>query len=285
MRGPVRWPAMVRVPVIVAMWIVLMVGGCAGPTCARTYVPSGPRQVFLWDVRGANGSLTLFGTWHGAGERDVPAEAWRRLEGAEVFVAEVEVGVSRAGSIELPPGQSLAKMIPEGDFYDLVDLLGMSGERVVRLKPWAAMSMLTARAWPGPSPAMDVSLLARARARGRSVRWLETWDEQLASLDAGVGGADLSQAIHEYASMRCTLEDTYAAYRAGDDARLGGALVGEAREQLLRRRNARWLPQLEELMRSGRAAFVAVGVGHLVGEDGLVAQLAARGYEVRRVGR
>jgi uncharacterized protein YbaP (TraB family) len=145
------------------------------------------------------------------------------------------------------------------------------------------MMQLTARAWITPTPQMDKALLDRAEARGLATEFLETWDEQVAALDAAVGGPELAQAIHEYPTMRCTLADAYAAYRAGDDTRLGGALVGEARDALLARRNARWLPLLERQLASGRRAFVAIGVGHLLGEDGVLAQLTARGCEVTRV--
>ena len=49
-------------------------------------------------------------------------------------------------------------------------------------------------------------------------------------------------------------------------------------ERLLVARNRNWLPQLEALFnRSGRA-FVVVGAAHLIGPDGLIAMLKAKGY-------
>jgi len=286
--------AMRRASITISLILLLLgANGCAGPTCARSYVgPAGPARAFLWEVKGEQGTIHLLGTWHGAGEKDVPAAAWQRLDAAEVYVAEVDAATrfdnlaartALARSLELPAGQSLARMIAEADFYDLLDYLGARAEQVARLKPWVAMAMLAARAWTTPSPAIDEALLAHARARSLATEFLETWDEQVAALDAAVGGPELAQAIHEFPTMRCTLEDTYAAYRAGDDERLGGALVGDARDELLVRRNARWLPLLERQLASGRRVFVAVGVGHLLGADGLVAQLGARGFRVTRV--
>jgi uncharacterized protein len=40
---------------------------------------------------------------------------------------------------------------------------------------------------------------------------------------------------------------------------------------------------VREMQGSG-VDFVAVGAGHLLGEDGLVEQMSARGYTVERVG-
>jgi hypothetical protein len=54
-------------------------------------------------------------------------------------------------------------------------------------------------------------------------------------------------------------------------------------ERLLVERNRNWLPKLEALFsRSGRA-FVVVGAAHLVGPDGLIALLKAKGYQVEQV--
>ncbi|MBK6848879.1 MAG: TraB/GumN family protein [Proteobacteria bacterium] len=52
---------------------------------------------------------------------------------------------------------------------------------------------------------------------------------------------------------------------------------------MLRQRNLAWLPQVEALLRGSEAAFVAVGISHVLGPEGLVALLSARGYSVRRV--
>ncbi len=284
-----------RRAVLAVLLLAVLATGCAGATCARTYTaPPGPPRAFLWEVRGERGAITLIGTWHGAGAGDVPAAAWARLDAAEIYVAEVaevdEVGrfesaATRAGlarALELPAGQSLARLLAETDWYDLVDYLGVRGEQLARYKPWVAMYLLTKRAFVTPTPNIDAALRERARARGLATQFLETWAEQVAALDAAVGAPELAQAIHEDPTMRCVLEDSYAAYQAGDDARMGGALAGQARDELLVQRNARWLPMLVDQLEHGRRALVAVGVGHLVGDEGVVVQLARLGYAVTR---
>jgi uncharacterized protein YbaP (TraB family) len=52
-------------------------------------------------------------------------------------------------------------------------------------------------------------------------------------------------------------------------------------EALLAERNRRWLPQIERYL-AGGGAFVAVGLGHLLGGAGLPAMLAHAGYAVER---
>jgi len=52
---------------------------------------------------------------------------------------------------------------------------------------------------------------------------------------------------------------------------------------LLTARNRAWLPKIEQLLQSHEDPFVAVGAGHMLGEEGLPALLAERGYTVRRI--
>ena len=47
-------------------------------------------------------------------------------------------------------------------------------------------------------------------------------------------------------------------------------------------RNRAWLPRIDSMMLARTRAFIVVGTGHLVGEDGLLALLPRAGYAVRR---
>lgn len=52
---------------------------------------------------------------------------------------------------------------------------------------------------------------------------------------------------------------------------------------LLVQRNAKWMPQIETMLKGKETVFVVAGIDHFIGPDGLVAQLRARGYAVDRV--
>ena len=43
------------------------------------------------------------------------------------------------------------------------------------------------------------------------------------------------------------------------------------------------MPQIEQLLSRTQPAFVVVGAAHLVGPDGLLALLAAKGYRVEQL--
>jgi hypothetical protein len=85
--------------------------------------------------------------------------------------------------------------------------------------------------------------------------------------------------------MQCDLGRLVHAYRAGDTSTMQALLVIPRTEAtLLAPRNQKWLPLLEKQFSQG-GAFVAVGLGHLLGDSSLVAMLQRAGYTVERVTR
>jgi len=63
------------------------------------------------------------------------------------------------------------------------------------------------------------------------------------------------------------------------DRQLKAAYPGVYRH-LLADRNRNWMPQLKRLLDGGEPQLVVVGAAHLVGPDGVIALLRARGYKV-----
>jgi uncharacterized protein YbaP (TraB family) len=52
---------------------------------------------------------------------------------------------------------------------------------------------------------------------------------------------------------------------------------------LITDRNRNWLPVIEAYQRKPQTRFILVGVGHLVGPDGLIEALKKRGYTVDKL--
>ena len=270
-----------------ALALALAACGASRPACevAASYEPRG--APFLWRVqRGSGPVLWLYGTFHN-GHARVPAAARAALEAAAQFASELgdaEVDPERLRELaRLPGGKGLDALLPTSDWWDLRDALqGVIAEDALkRARPWFAMSQLTATVAPSPRPTMDVALARRARERAIPVDALETWDEQLTALDAAVKIPDLLQAIRERRTMRCSVERMLAAYAAGDLAAMSQLLGVAQSETLLAARNRKWLPRLERYL-AARGAFVAVGVSHMAGDQGLPAMLARAGYTVER---
>lgn len=57
----------------------------------------------------------------------------------------------------------------------------------------------------------------------------------------------------------------------------------QLREDLLKRRNMNWMNKIPQLIKA-QPTFIAVGVRHLPGKDGLIALLREKGYQVEPIG-
>ncbi|MGF1526346.1 MAG: TraB/GumN family protein [Candidatus Competibacterales bacterium] len=166
-------------------------------------------------------------------------------------------------------------------------------------KPWLAAMILTVsaleRAGYRGEWGIDYRLLERARASDLDIVSLETPAQQVA-LFAELPMADqralLVTALDELDRGTSRVEALVAAWRAGDEASLH-ALVNvplateypELYQKLVVARNAAMVEHVQRLVRDGRRPLVVVGAAHLVGTDGLVVALRARGYTLKSIPR
>lgn len=264
-----------------------VVVGCANkPACPVVKPAITAPQVFLWKAqRPGGGPIWLYGTIHNASEHDVPAVALAALDQSRHFVSELgdsEPDGDRASElVRLPRGPGLDAQLPADEWFELRDALRgvIREDELKRTRPWYAMARLSATVAPPPSPTMDFALARRARARGLDVRNLESWRAQLTALADTVTIADLRDALRERKTMRCSLDALRAAYVGGNLPEMERQLLIPATTKLRVDRSRGWLPAIEQLSEQG-GGFVAVGLGHLLGPDGIPALLAAKGYQV-----
>jgi uncharacterized protein YbaP (TraB family) len=268
--------------------VLLLVISCAAqkPHCDVPAKTAG--APFLWKVQKPGGPIIwLYGTIHVAGLAAVPASAIAALDGAKRFASElgdVEPEVDKVGELaRLPFGKVLDQMLPADDWYDLVDAMRgtMKEDDLRHAAPWFAMTRLTSKLAPSPKPSMDDALTDRAKDHHVPVDPLESWEAQIQALVDGVSVADLQQAIHQRTTIGCEVETLRALYDNGDATMLEPLLVVRDQATIIDARNAKWQAQLEHYAADG-GAFVAVGLGHLLGEHGLVAVFGRAGYTVER---
>ena len=255
----------------------------------------------------------LFGTIH-VGQRSfypLPPEAERALAGADHLVVELDTRADSAfvRAVALhgryPAGDDLLRRLDPDTLVRLRTALhaqGVSLASVAQLKPWLVANLLLgmglARAGYLRSEGVEQVLLAQAHQRGTRVAELESADAQLALFDS-MNDIDSERYLRETldgladGSVLRQAGRVIDAWRSGDtaaldallpDATAGGTAIADfTRRKLLGRRNTDMAAHIETLMGKGGVIFVGVGLLHLLGNNGLPALMAQRGYLVERV--
>jgi len=110
------------------------------------------------------------------------------------------------------------------------------------------------------------------------------------SLFDGMAMADqdrlLAESLKDLDTARASVLELTNAWKAGDAAAVERFVLDDVKddrltyERLLVNRNRNWLARLDALLTRKTRAFVVVGAAHLVGPDGLLAMLKAKGYKV-----
>jgi uncharacterized protein YbaP (TraB family) len=259
-----------------------------------------PAPPFLWRVEGPNGPSWLLGTMHfGVSLSELSPLIFEHFDEARVAVLEADVRQINLMELmtlaQLPDGRSLRDELGDEVWGRIQSALGTQLPMVglERMQPWFLETALMATVLP-PSQPMDMVLLQRAEQAGQTLEFLEGWRDQMDMMNAlpfEDSVEDLLRWIDEREEVEQELLDLVAAYRDGDADRIVAIMFDPEElaeranfyEQVMFRRNDNWMPTIVEAVERG-GVFVAVGLGHLLGPRGLVAQLRERGYTVDRLG-
>ncbi len=176
---------------------------------------------------------------------------------------------------------------------------GMSPAAFGDYRPWFVALVVTTSAMGArgmqPALGLDRHLMHAAARSGKPVAGLETASAQIALLAAMTGAEQrqmLADAFDALADDGAEIRRLHAAWRRGD----AGALAALTTDDMRRRhprlyrainvdRNDAWMPQLERRLAAPGLDdhLIVVGAMHLLGPDGLVERLRARGYRVERL--
>jgi uncharacterized protein len=269
----------------------------------------GESKATLWKVRGDHNSVYLLGSIHVLSKQVYPLKPAleRAFDDADQVVFEIDLTRFDQKSFSkefsrtayYPPGQSLSsKLTPE-----TIELLnrvlpsyGLSLKRVEHLRPWYLAEALSSRTLESAGftnrLGVDLYFYRKAKAAGKPMLGLETLRDQAEIFDRFNDRQNeqylLStiSGLPEYAEMIRRLVN---AWKDGD-VRLLDRLLNQDKEAdpithetLFSRRNAKWVPEIERFAHGSGNYLIIVGAGHLVGDDGVVAQLRRAGFSVQQL--
>jgi uncharacterized protein YbaP (TraB family) len=166
------------------------------------------------------------------------------------------------------------------------------------MRPWYASVMISDAAIREAGFAQDsgveVLLRAAATAASKQLRFLETVEGQLSAFTVLPDSAQVKMLTASMTDLDATSEaltQMVSAWRSGDDEALARLVIEEQLttqpeiyETLMVRRNVDWAPQLDALLRNETGVFmIAVGAGHLLGADSVLALMERLGHAPVRV--
>ena len=275
---------------------------------AQAADPSAPA---MWRLKDSNSEVYLFGTFHVL----PPSIEWTTpafdgaMKAAETTMTEADV-TSPAAQAEIgalvqqyglnPQGVTLSSVLgPErsAELAEIAGALGVPPAALEPYRPWLALISLAAVAMQQAGfqqgSGVETVVLAQAAAEKDAIAYLETASEQiqvLAGLDEEEMLANFDVSLDQFREFKALTTRMLEAWRTGDVADLEALLVEELRstspkafDDLIVRRNRNWVVKIDEIMKGEGDYFIAVGAGHLVGEDSVVDLLQERGYKVERI--
>ncbi|MDP9102515.1 MAG: TraB/GumN family protein [Pseudomonadota bacterium] len=261
----------------------------------------------LWKVQSAHATVYLFGTVHVL----KPTTVWHSPKIDAAFNAsgtlyeEIVNADDQAAAQPLimkygvDVAHPLSTKLDEAGRAKLAEVaipLGVSPAQLEPLRPWVAsvtISLLPlVRAGYDPKSGVDLKLKALAADQHKPLEGFETLEQQIhffADLPQKLETDYLLDTLDSAKKGTSELDELVDAWAAGDTPRLEKLLNADMRDKypelyriLLVQRNQAFAAKIEDLLKGQGTYFVAVGAAHLVGSDGVPADLAKDGLRVER---
>lgn len=260
----------------------------------------------IWIVRDVDSEILLFGSVHvlppGLDWGQARLDPWLKTADDLWFelpvdaATEAETGRIAAARGVLPAGASLSSMLSapaRARMARLAPSYGISLEQLDRLEPWFAEVVLAGQAYRKAAASVGAGVeqtLSRRAPPRLARRAFETPDQQIALFDEAplaVQIASLEDTLKEMERDPKAYEGLVAAWQKPDLKGLEREAIAPMRkvspvlyQRLLADRNTAWTRTLDQRLKGKGRTVVVVGIGHLIGKDGVPARLRGLGYSV-----
>ena len=304
-----RRPARLRLFPFVRIGLV----GVALALSACTTLPRETGELVFWEARppSGDGVVHLLGTVHMARTATAfdPAIS-SALDASDTVALELdpqEMGDAEMGALVAELGMLWPETLPDvvaPETWEAtqrtLQALGVPEANILPLQPWLAMTAIAVakaeqEGFRGEAGVEEQ--LKQQAGDDRPVIGLETAREQFEAL-AGLPAESQERMLLELveqplpepgaepSEVEGGIGQLIDAWEKGDldTLEILVAVRDEAvRDALYLRRNHRMTERIDELAAQGGRFFVAVGAAHMLGDEGIPALLAARGYRVVRI--
>lgn len=260
----------------------------------------------LWSVQGHSNVVYLMGSIHVLRQSDYPLEPalLAAYASSQTLVMEIDLSELDSGDVQqqmlqaamLTDGRTLQDVLGNGQYQQAATLaqqVGVPLETLQQFKPWFVAESITQlqlmQLGFDPSAGIEMYFLQRARTDRKTVRGLETAQDQIELFDSmplDRQSRYLMASLGEAKTLPTQVDQMVKAWRRGDTAWFAAQMQKEFGDDpelyrsVLVARNRKWLPKIESFLKDSQNYLVIVGTGHLAGTDSVIEMLRRDGYTV-----
>lgn len=274
----------------------------------RPVTATAPSKSMLFRVRAPNSSATIYvlGSVHllSPDAAKLPAAVDSAFAKSKVVAFETSLDTVQMRAQELllrarySDGATLRSTLSPAAVARVDSMLrgyGLTIDQVNGFKPWfvsmVMSQMVMQKANFKADLGVDMQLNTRAKAEKKSVLGLEPVDFQLGLFDT-ISPEDQERMLMQGQGPDSTMRQLMVikdAWVEGNTMKLDSLLnsrMGQSKSlfaKMVTDRNKSWIPKIEELARGKDDALVVVGAAHLVGKEGVLELLKAKGYTIEQL--
>lgn len=257
----------------------------------------------LWQVsgKGLKQPSYLFGTFHLMCKNDIhfSNQLTTAVNRADKVYMEIDMDdpATILGGMMLmtmKDGKTLQQLYSDADYKKIrqyfTDSLKTPLSFIVRMKPFFLEALLYPKMMPCKLiSGVEEELMKVAKTQKKEIKGLETMEFQAGVFDSipyEEQAKELLQSIDSMASNKKSFNTMMQVYKNQQINEIENLFsksesgMENHQDLLLNNRNKNWVGQLKSIMKTN-PVFVAVGAGHLVGKQGLIALLRKEGYVVQ----
>lgn len=286
----------------------LLIGLVLGFSTLSALAQEATNNTLLWRISGKN--LTrpsyLFGTIHMlcADDIQLSPSLKKAIQSSDRVYLELDMDnmfemLTVMGKMKMRNDTTLADLLTEAEYEKVKEFFKthqtlLPFSVLEKYKPMlAASTLMQASLDCKKQIAMEQLVMKEAKSAGKGIRGLETMAYQMSIFDSipyQVQAKQLLQYVESYGKENESreFEELTKAYREQQLDKLEALTTKEDMgisnftEILLYRRNRDWAKKMAEMM-AEHSLVVAVGAGHLPGEQGVISLLRKAGYTVEPI--
>ena len=262
----------------------------------------------MWVLKDDDTTIYLFGTFHGLdGKTDwFNDEVKAAFDASDEVVVEAIMPEDQAAMQPLivkyavdASGKTLTSKLSaemKTKYEKTMAGIGIPAQAFEPLEPWFVTMALTAVAGQKiglkPEHGADMTITRAAKAAGKNVAELEGAEWQLSLFDKMPEDkqiVQLGQTLDAVPEMGPQLTQMLASWSKGDVEALATMMNASLKEtpelykMIFSDRNATWADWIQKRMDQPGTVFLAVGAGHLAGQDSVQDMLAKKGLKAEKV--